>query len=380
MRILVVPEWYPSAASPINGVFVQDQARSISHLHEVAVIYHEPAPALGRTPESAVHLESGIPVARVRTPGWWLPSIRRAGFAAILDRTLRGLSARSRAPHVLHAHEFSAGVMSYLAGHRRYAVVISEHHTDFIEERVRGWDAYVARSIFRRADLVCPVSGLLAESLRSLEPRAHYEVVPNVVELEPFEAIARNRTEKQSRNRLLTVARLDRQKGIEYLLRALALGGSAVPGVHLDIVGDGPARPMLEGLARELGLDGRVFFHGDRARGDVAGFMARAHVFVLPSLVETFGVVLVEAIAAGLPIVTTTAVPDHARLVKFGAVVAPADASALAKGIQAVSGNRLRPRQQEIDSFVEPFRSTEVARRWTDLYGRVGSRDHRPLT
>ncbi len=117
--------------------------------------------------------------------------------------------------------------------------------------------------------------------------------------------------------RVLTVARLDREKGIDYLLRAAASLVGKIPGVSLTVVGEGPERGTLEELVEELGIASLVRFTGALEHHDVRLEYQQADVFVLPSFWEGIPVVLMEAMASGVPVIATriTGIPE---LVKHG--------------------------------------------------------------
>jgi glycosyltransferase involved in cell wall biosynthesis len=129
---------------------------------------------------------------------------------------------------------------------------------------------------------------------------------------------------------VLTAARLDSQKGHEYLLRAAA----GVPEATFILAGDGPLRPRLEELARSLGLAERVLFLGHR--DDVPALLASCDLFVLPSLYEGLPLSLLEAMASGRPAIATD-VPGSNEVVhhaESGLLVPRADPLALADAIR----------------------------------------------
>jgi glycosyltransferase involved in cell wall biosynthesis len=102
--------------------------------------------------------------------------------------------------------------------------------------------------------------------------------------------------------RVLFVGRLVPVKGLDMLLRAVAQVRSAGQAIHLDVVGDGPLRTEWQELADKLGLGADVSFHGARPQSEVARHMARCHVFCLPSVRESGGAVLLEAMACARPV------------------------------------------------------------------------------
>ena len=129
-------------------------------------------------------------------------------------------------------------------------------------------------------------------------------VVPNGIDLSRIAAIA---PAAESSDVIFT-GRLIREKNVDLLLRALVSVREEVGGLRALIVGDGPERPALEALARDLGLDDAVTFAGFLPRyDDVIAAMKASRVFVLPSTREGFGIAALEAMACGIPVVTV----DH---------------------------------------------------------------------
>lgn len=142
--------------------------------------------------------------------------------------------------------------------------------------------------------------------------------------------------------RLLSVARLDIVKGYGVLLEALA----GLSDIELLLVGDGPDRKALEARAADLGVADRVTFAGYRAPAEVATMLGTADVFVLPSFAEGVPVSLMEAMAAGVPVVATQ-VGGVSELVtdgESGHVVPPGDADALRTAIASLADPLVRTR------------------------------------
>jgi glycosyltransferase involved in cell wall biosynthesis len=137
--------------------------------------------------------------------------------------------------------------------------------------------------------------------------------------------------------RLLFVGRLAAVKGVAVLLEAFARVLAADNGARLTLVGDGVERPALEARARELGLGDAVEFVGYRSQDEVADELARADLFVLPSFAEGVPVVLMEAMAARLPVVASriAGIPELVTEAS-GRLVPPGDPEALADAIAAL--------------------------------------------
>jgi glycosyltransferase involved in cell wall biosynthesis len=247
-------------------------------------------------------------------------------------------------------------------------VVVTEHYTGFGRGLVTGADRWVARVAFSRADLVAPVSEELAGHLRAIAPRARIQVLPNVVDTEVFKATPHDPHDGPTR--LLTVGSLAEKKGHVFLLDALARL-RARREAELDVVGDGELRTLLNARAAELGLGSSVRFHGELPKHEVARLMAQADVFVLPSLHETFGCVLIEAMASGLPSVATHVggVPEVLPSAA-GDLVRAGDAEALAEAIETSLEREFEP--AELHGLAErSYGYAAVAGRWSAVYGEL---------
>lgn len=134
---------------------------------------------------------------------------------------------------------------------------------------------------------------------------------------------------------LLFTGRLSAVKGLPVLFQALVKVREEHPHARLTLVGDGPDRPWLEDYARELGLGDAVEFAGYQSLEEVRQRLSRTDIFVLPSFAEGVPVVLMEAMAAGLPVIATriAGVPELVEDGVSGFVVTPGEAGALAERI-----------------------------------------------
>jgi glycosyltransferase involved in cell wall biosynthesis len=134
---------------------------------------------------------------------------------------------------------------------------------------------------------------------------------------------------------LMFVGRLAAVKGVLVLLDALVKARTAHPDLRLVLVGDGPERPRIVARVAELGLQACVEFAGYRTQDEVANLLAGADAFVLPSFAEGVPVVLMEAMASGLPVIATrvAGVPELVTDGETGLLVPPGDTASLARAI-----------------------------------------------
>lgn len=173
-------------------------------------------------------------------------------------------------------------------------------------------------------------------------------------------------------NTILCVAALVSRKGHKYLLDALELL-NLNQDTKLIIVGDGPERKALEGLARSKGLSKKIEFVGNLPREDVMLFYSKSTVLCLPSLEDSYPTVLIEAMAHGLPIVATDVGSAREMIETCGYVVPKEDPQALAKALEKVISNK-KVRQDLASNALERYEKfyskMSIVGKYMLLYGK----------
>lgn len=197
--------------------------------------------------------------------------------------------------------------------------------------------------------------------------RAAPLVVPEMIDLGAWRALLEANPRQAERFTVLSVGRFYRRKRIGTLLRAAGLLKSRVPELEVRIVGDGPCASSWHALARVLSLGDTVTWLGSVSRSQLAAEYNRASVFCLPSVQEGFGIVLLEAMAAGVPIVASraAAIPET---VPFAELVEPDQPEALAQallGLYESSEARARIAQAGL-ALVEQYEAARIAQRFLD--------------
>jgi glycosyltransferase involved in cell wall biosynthesis len=227
----------------------------------------------------------------------------------------------------------------------------------------------------RRADAVLATSRHSAEAARAAYGLSQLpRIVPELIDLGEWRALLATHPVQPdpARFTVLTVGRFYPRKRLHLLLEAAAQLRSRIPGLAVRLVGNGPEAARLRELDRALGLSDTVQFLGDVTRARLAAEYHRCHVFCLPSVQEGFGIVFLEAMGAGKPIVAAraAAVPE---VVPHGLLAEPDSSEALAAALEslyrapelrtelAAAGNR----------WVEQFDAPRVAALFLDEVQRL---------
>jgi rhamnosyl/mannosyltransferase len=321
--------------------------------------------------EGAEEVLDGVAVSRVPT---WM-TVASTPLCPGMIAKIRNCGA-----DIVHIHlPNPAAVLAFLASGYRGRLVVT-YHSDTVSQKFLGamFEPFLHAALRRSAAIIATSPDYLRTSSVLASHRDRCDVIPLGVALEEYDhcdpaAVAEVRRQYGDKL-ILSVGRLVYYKGFEYLIRAMG----DVPGVLL-IVGDGPLLAQLSALAHETGVGERVHF---LRRVDQARLVACYHaadVFVLPSTArsEAFGIVQIEAMAAGLPVVNTrldSGVPFVSLHEETGLTVPPADSGALAAAI-----NRLleqRDLRQKLSDAARRRASAEfsvetMVSRTLSLYDRV---------
>lgn len=347
-HIVAIPSWYSSGRGSGGGYF-RDQALALHAAgHRVAIL--APDIHTGRDLRAGraspgdggrvVVEHDGVEVWR-RTRRVVMP---RLPYRNALAWSLCGLRLfdayveRHGRPDLVHAHScLNAGVLAALIRARRgVPFAVTEHSTGFAQDRLRWWERDLVRRVIRRADRRIAVSPHLAALLEAQFPGGRWDYLPNILGaafLGPAAPVD-SRAGRHRQFAFLCAARMAPVKNHALLIAAFADAFAGDNAVVLRLAGDGPLEPELRRLCAARGVAGQVEFLGALSPEQMRAALAAADACVLASEFETFGVVVIEAHAAGLPVVcTASGGPDHLVDPSNGALVPVGDRAALCRAL-----------------------------------------------
>lgn len=282
---------------------------------------------------------------------------------------------------VIHAHSFFVtGWMAWRYARRHNIPFVLTYHTQldaythyvpFEPHATRYAAGELTRLLANRADVVIAPTFAVRERLRGLGVRSRIEVIPSGVDLTMFASGVRSDAWRASLglhngDRLfLTVARIAKEKNLDVLVDAIAL--IADDSVHLAIVGDGPERDELRERVEHLGLSHRIHLVGFIERERLPMLYASADGFVFASTSETQGIVFVEALAAGLPIVAAHS-GSNGEVLRDAALLVPAEAGAFAVAMRAIVAGQHSDLPQRAVTAAQAFSLDIQADRTVSVY------------
>jgi glycosyltransferase involved in cell wall biosynthesis len=340
----VVTTAFPRWPGDAQAVFVWEAVRAIAGqgVDVRVVAMHSPG--------SATHERmDGIPIFRPRYA--WpesLEQLRRGGAGGLpvtwekypLTRLLlppfMAAHAAAVARHaagcdLVHAH-WTLSAAAAIAGRARHKapVLLTSQGSDLFRAPKGRIGATVTRTILSRCDHVTVLSQALREQALSLGLAAdRLTIIPNGVDTTAFRPVPVEREPI-----ILYVGSLIERKGLDSLLPAFAAVHGRVPTARLLIIGEGPEADALGAMAEDLGIADQVTWLPFLRQADVRAWMQRARVLVLPSTEEGQGVVLLEAMACGTPVVGSRVGGIQDVITSdVGALVAPASAVELAEAL-----------------------------------------------
>jgi glycosyltransferase involved in cell wall biosynthesis len=386
-KVLVLSRNYPNRILPTMGLWVQrlvQHARAYAEQRVVSptpycppLITKEEYARFRRIPRLA-H-DAGIEILHPRFllgPGRALYNLEAFSYYLAVRRTVEQLHARFNF-NLIHAHmSYPDGVVATWLG-RRYGVpvIITEHAmwARWMDEN--RFVRQLAVAAVQRSAFTIAATPALKESIVHFAGAADkIRLVPNGVDGEVFVPAADAR--EFNPDQILYVGFLNHNKGVDVLLKALQVLVRRRPALRLVLVGDalyaaaGKRRDRLHQLVADLELAGHVEFAGVKPAAEVARYMRTSALLVLPSRKETFGSVLIEALACGTPVVATrSGGPETVITDEVGELAPVEDPVALAAAIESVLRQRDRYDPARLRAYaLERYSWQTVAQQTVALY------------
>lgn len=380
MKVLFITKGYPSESNPLAGNYEAVQAHAIASLgHQVSIAYFSWKSLLHvfeKTPLKKIQL-GNVDVYEMVGIVPTFPIISRFCRSYKLEKWMMQRTAKRFAreyklknglPEIIHIHsQFIAKYAMAMKEEFVVPVVLTEHWSGLNEGKASK-NMLSEGYIYRKADAVIVVSHALESALKSFYGIDSH-VIFNMVSDEFFLSKAQK---KSNQFRFVSVGRMVSVKCFENLVYAMNMM-SHTESVRLTIVGDGPERVKLEKLIRERQLQGRIELTGLRSPNEVSEILCQSDCFVLSSHRETFGIVLIEAMAKGLPVISTKCGGPEDFVNKDNGILVDSDnPGELAKAMDYMIENHSVYDYDQIRNYcMNNFSQNKVAQQIVNIYKSV---------
>ncbi|OES44938.1 glycosyltransferase [Domibacillus iocasae] len=312
MKVLIVPSWYPTEISSISGVFFQEQALALQENGlDITVAYPEIRSLKSFKKfqsKGGIHyeLEKGLKTYRYRGYNY-LPRMKgqiRKKFLEWFEVLFNKIVEEHGKPDIIQAHSILWGGWASAQVAKKYNIplIITEHSSLFTRNLIADSQKKYIKEALDIADEIITVGPTLKEKISEYTAKKII-IIPNSVDMTKFYPEKINN--KSGMFQFFSLAFLTPNKGMDILIKAFSKAFPDDDEVKLVIGGDGQERNRLEMLVKELEIESKVKFLGLLTRERTIHEMKKCNSFVLASKSETFGVVYIEALACGKPIIST---------------------------------------------------------------------------
>lgn len=308
-HVLFIPAWYLSYYKPHAGSFFQEQAISLSDAgYKMGIISVNNYPVkLALKFKKFVWgiekwLDKGIQTYRYNCPR--LPIFKRINSLLVLQAyksLFRRYIQKNGKPDIIHIHSYKSGIIG-LWIKKKWGIpyVVTEHSSSIAKKNLHPYFQKQAKSLYNNSAERIAVS----KSLRTfLEEKfsMNFKYIPNFIKVNKFQISK----DKNSGFTFLNIGWFKKNKNHIMLIDSFHKAFPNNENIKLQIIGEGIERSNIEKRIKELNLNNRIKLTGALDREVVAREMQKANAFVLSSNYETFGVVLIEAMSCGLPLIST---------------------------------------------------------------------------
>lgn len=380
MKILLIARGWPSGRDPQWGCFERDQALALQAAgHQVVVMSVDGRTRFYRRKIGITHTcDSGIevytvfyvPFALVDLVSRKLKYKLRNQLALYVYRKVRKEKGR---PDLIYAH-YMENIFSAAAIKRKYKVplVAIEHWSILYRDYLPAYVNKIAEVAYAASDRIIVVSAFLQKQLWH-HFKVKSRVIPNMVGHEYVEATLRPDAEQSDVFTFVSIGSLIPRKGFDLLIQAFHRHKDKLSAWKLVIVGEGRERKYLQGLIDRLGLSSHILLVGRKSKTEMVEILKSSQVFVLASRGETFGVVYIEAMMLGLPVIATACGgPDDLVNESNGLLVPVENVDMLSHAILTLYENYLFYNRQQIqENCRAAYAPGVVARRLIGVFEEV---------
>lgn len=383
-NVLWLASWYPNRMDNFDGDFIQRHARAVANycsvyvicvIKDVSISGKEPViekNVTGNLTEEVIYYNSaktGISILD--------KYFSQRKYNRLYQNVIKEYVAANGRPQLVHVHVgMKAGPLAlWMQRQWNIRFIVSEHWTGYLPNadiRLHSFSFIYRRwlkKVLINASAITVVSEYLGNAIKKQFPVTNYRVIPNVVNTGIFLPVGK---EPVATTRFIHVSNMTWQKNVEAIFQALSILKKNNVDFEMNVFGT--VRPKYQQMINELGLEGCVFLKGEVPQPELAKAMQQSDALVLYSRFETFGCVLIEANACGVPVIVSDIEVFHELIEegRNGIFVKENAASALAEKLSAfIAQKNTFDKNTIAEAASAKYNFKRVGQQFIDLYDEL---------
>lgn len=384
LKILFLVSWYPDRIHPIKGIFIKKHAEAVSKFCDVSVLYLvRDAQLKDNTFELQYLIENKVKTIRIyyKTKDINIPVLsyiyKLLRYIKLFYIGFKTIKEKSGTPDIVHVNViYRTGFFSlFLKFINRINYIVTEHSSEYLPESEIQKNLIrrlIARLVVKNAKAVTTVSKSLKNAMIKRGLKNKYLIVPNVVDTNVFYPLKPKH--KGKKKRFIHVSSFGDEKNVSGIINVMKKLSEIRNDFELHIVGEGENRKKLEKLSKDLGIKNRyVFFLGIKNTKEVADTMRASDCLIIFSYFESLPCVMIEAMATGLPIISTDVggLSEHINK-ENGLLIQPSDEEAFIHATNYMLDNYFKYNTNKIRNYaVENFSYDVIGNRFKNIYNSI---------
>lgn len=381
MKVLLLPSWYPDENNFLNGVFFKEQAEALVKEGIEVVVLSINIVSLSEFGKNKINsglrknIENGVTVYRYYTYNYFprMTELYLRYYSHLLNKLIKPIIRENPNIELVHIHSAIDAGIAYSKSKISLPYIITEHSSKYQRNILNESQKKYLSNVFNGAKKVITVGDGLREAISKYIDIKKVEVIPNLVSLNREITEVDNKKEKF---RFFSLGVLTRTKGMDLLIEAFNDNKERLSNCEVYIGGDGMEYSNLKRQIKELNLQDSIKLLGKLDRKEVAYHMSNCDVFVLASRFETFGIVFLEAMIYGKPVIgSRTGGPDTFINSKNGITVEVENIKQLGEALVSMYENQGKYDSEEIYEYCNNnFNEKVVCNKIINIYEQIAQK------
>ena len=313
MRVLLLPSWYTDENNPLRGIFFKEQAEALEKSGVEVIVLSITLNDIRKYFKGEIKkgleisIENGVKVYRYNTFNYF-PKLQEFYFkyySKLINKLVKLIVENEGDIDIVHIHSALDAGISYSLSKVKLPYVITEHSSKYARNMLNPTQKKYLPKAFNGAEVVIAVGEGLKKSISKYSNSKKIKIIPNLVKMPNVDFIKEESNLENKKIKLFSLGFLTHNKGMDLIIEAYNLGKDKLKDVQIFIGGSGSEFENLKNLIIKYKLEDNIILLGELNREEVAKNMEACDAFILSSRHETFGIVFIEAMYYGKPVIAS---------------------------------------------------------------------------